>query len=63
MHQYLQLKGVGNAKTLHQAAIRNDGVLVDVVGDRPIEEYSTFDAGKVRDAMIAKAFSPIEPST
>ena len=63
MHQYLQLKGVGNAKTFHQAAIRNDGVVVDVVGDRPIAEYSTIDASKVCDAMILKAFLPIETST
>ena len=28
MHLYLQLKGVGKAKTFHQAAMRNVGVLV-----------------------------------
>ena len=57
MHLYLQLKGVGKAKTFHQAAMRNVGVVVDVVGDKPIAEYSTIDAGKVRDAMIAKGLA------
>ena len=54
---YLQLKGVGKAKTFHQAAMRNVGVVVKVVGDKPIAEYSTIDAGKVRDAMIARGLA------
>ena len=57
MHLYIQLKGVGKAKTFHQAAMRNMGVVVQVVGDKPIAEYSTIDAGKVRDTMIAKGLA------
>ena len=57
MHLYLQLKGVGKAKTFHQAAMRNVGVVVDVVGDKAIADYSTIDAGKVRDAMIARGLA------
>lgn len=57
MHLYLQLKGVGKVKTFHQAAIRNVGVVLDVVGDKPIADYSTIDAGKVRDTMIAKGLA------
>ena len=57
MHQYLKLKGVGKAKTFYQAAMRNVGVVIDVVGDKPITDYSTIDAGKVRDAMIAKGLA------
>ena len=57
MHLYLQLRGVGKAKTFYQAAMRNVGVVVDVVSDKPIAEYSTIDAGKVRDAMIAKGLA------
>ena len=53
MHLYLQLKGVGKAKTFHPAAMRNLGFVVNVVGDKAIADYSTIDAGKVRDAMIA----------
>ena len=57
MQLYLELKGVGKAKTFHQAAMRNVGVVVDVVGDKPIAEYSTIDVGKVRDAMIASGLA------
>jgi len=57
MQLYLQLKDVGKAKTFHQAAIRNVGVVVDIIGDKPIAEYSTIDAGKVRDAMIASGLA------
>ncbi len=57
MHLYLQPKGVGKAKTFYKAAMLNMGVVVDVVGDKPIAEYSTIDAGKVCDAMIAKDLS------
>ena len=53
MHLYLQLKGVGKAKTFHQAAMRNVGVVAHVDGDKPIGDYTTIDAGKVRDAMVA----------
>lgn len=55
--QYLQLKGVGKAKTFYQAAMRNVGVVVGVVGDKPITDYSTIDAGKVRNAMIFKGLA------
>ena len=66
MQLYLQLKGVGEAKTFHQAAMRNVDVVVDVIGDKPIEDYSTIDASKVRDAMIAKGLAMLslsEPSS
>ena len=33
MQLYLQLKGVGKAKTFQQAAIRNVGVVIEVIGD------------------------------
>jgi hypothetical protein len=48
---------MGKAKTFHQAAMRNVVVVVDVVAIKPIAEYSTIDAGKVRDAMIAKGLA------
>ena len=55
--QYLQLKGIGKAKTFFQAALRNAGVVIDQLGDRQLCEYSTVDAGKVRDALIDKGLS------
>ena len=55
--QYLQLKGISKAKTFLQAALRNAGVVIDQLGDRPLCGYSTVDAGKVRDALIDKGLS------
>ena len=54
---YLQLKGIGKAKTFHQAALRNGGVVIDQLGDRPLCDYSTVDAGKVRDMLIDRGLS------
>ena len=53
---YLQLKGIGKAKTFHQAALRNAGVVIDQLGDRPLCDYSTVDAGKVRDALFIEGY-------
>ena len=55
--QYLQLKGMGKAKTFHQAALRNAGTVIDICGDRVVTEYRTTDAGQVRDALIAKGLN------
>ena len=57
MQLYLQLKGAGKAKTFQQAAIRNIGVVIEVISDKSISDYTTIDAGKVRDAMITKGLS------
>ena len=57
MQIYLQLKGIGKTKTFHRAAMRNAQVVIDILGDRPISEYSTVDAGKVRDALIDKGLA------
>ena len=42
--QYLQLKGIGKAKTFHQAALRNAGTVIEICGDRVVTEYRTTDA-------------------
>ena len=57
MQLYLQLKGHGKARTFHQAAMRNAGVVIEVIGDKQISDYTTIDAGKVRDTMMAKGLS------
>lgn len=43
--------------------MRNVGVVIGVVGDRPITEYSTIDAGRVRDAMISKGLAVLSVRT
>jgi integrase len=55
--QYLQLKGMGKAKTFHQAAMRNAGTVIEICGDRVVTEYRTTDAGQVRDVLISKGLS------
>ena len=54
---HLQLKGIGKAKTFHQAAMRNAGVVIGQLGDRQLCDYSTIDAGKVRDALVDRGLS------
>ena len=55
--QYLQLKGMGKAKTFHQAAFRNAGTVIEICGDRVVTEYRTTDAGQVRDALINRGLN------
>ena len=55
--QYLQLKGLGKAKTFHQAALRNAGTVIEICGDRVVTEYRTTDAGQVRDVLIDRGLS------
>jgi integrase len=50
--QYLQLRGVGKAKTFHRAASRSVSAVIDVCGDKACSDYRTTDAGKVRDALL-----------
>ena len=57
MQTYLQLKGVGKPKTFHRAAMRNASVVIDQLGNRQLCDYSTVDAGKVRDALIDRGLS------
>ncbi len=55
--QYIKLKGMGKAKTFHQTAIRNSNVVIEILGDRNLREYSTVDAGKVRDKLIEQGLN------
>jgi integrase len=50
--QYLQLRGVGKAKTFHKAASRSVSAVIDVCGDKGCSDYRTTDASKVRDALL-----------
>ena len=51
---YLNLKGAGKSKTFRQAAIRNSGYVIDLLGDRNIGDYSTADAGMFRSWLIER---------
>ena len=57
MQLYLQLKGIGKARTFQQAARRNVGVVVNVMDDERTADYNTIDTCKIRDATIATGFA------
>ena len=41
---YLRLKGVSKDKVFHRGAERNVQSVIDVLGDRPLDEYASSDA-------------------
>ena len=49
---YLRLKGVGKDKVFHRGAERNVQSVIDVLGDRPLDEYSSSDAAAYRDYLL-----------
>ena len=50
-------KGHWESQDIPSGSVRNAGVVIDQLGDRPLCDYSTVDAGKVRDALIDKGLS------
>ena len=52
MQKYLQLKGMGKAKTFHQAALHNAGTVIEISGNRIVAKYRATDAGQVRDVLF-----------
>jgi catechol 2,3-dioxygenase-like lactoylglutathione lyase family enzyme len=59
-HQYLQLRGMGKAKTFHQAAARNSNVVIEMLGDRPLRDYSTVDADLSVGFTTGHVVNPVE---
>jgi uncharacterized protein YcgL (UPF0745 family) len=49
---YLRLKGGGKNKVFIRAAQRNAASAIEVLGDRPINDYALSEAGKLRDALL-----------
>ena len=50
---YLRLKGDGEDKVFIRAAQRNAASVIEVLGDRPINDYASSEAGKLRDVLLA----------
>ena len=50
--KYLLLKGYGKDKTFARGANRNIRYLIDHLGDRPIDAYTSADAASLRDSLI-----------
>jgi hypothetical protein len=54
---YLRLKGVGKGDVFARTATRNNGYVIEHLGDRPICSYSSADAAGFRDWLISKQMS------
>ena len=49
---YLRLKGEGKDKVFIRTAQRNAASVIEVLGDRPINDYASSEAGKLRDVLL-----------
>ena len=54
---YLKLKGVGKNDTFIRGAKRNIQSVIDVLGDRGLDEYSSSDAAAFRDFLLSKGLT------
>ena len=54
---YLRLKGTGKDKVFRRGADRNIGTVIQVLGDRPLDEYSSADAASYRDYLLNKGLT------
>ncbi len=54
---YLRLKGVGKDKVFKRGAVRNVQSVIEVLGDRPLNEYSSSDAAAYRDFLLKKGLT------
>jgi integrase len=54
---YLRLKGVNKGKVFHRGAERNIQSVVDVLSNRPLDEYSSSDAAAYRDYLLKRGLS------
>ena len=55
--QYCSLKGQGRAALFFNSGKRNVGYVMDHLGDRPIDTYSSADAASFRDSLIGRGLS------
>ena len=57
LETYLQLKGPGKGDLFFTANRRAVSYLIDTLGDLPIDQYTSTDAARFRDALFAKNLS------
>ena len=57
MELYLRLKGSNKDKVFHRGAERNIQSVIDVLGDRPVDEYASSDAVSYRDYLLKKGLT------
>ena len=54
---YLRLKGEVKDKVFIRAAQRNSASVIEVLGDRPINDYASSEAGKLRDVLLNRGLA------
>ena len=54
LKKYSRLKGAGRGKQFYAAANRNIGYVIEHLGNRPLDAYSTADAASFRDWLIER---------
>ena len=54
---YLRLKGSNKDKVFHRGAERNIQSVIDVLGDRPVDEYASSDAASYRDYLLDRGLT------
>jgi integrase len=57
VERYCRLKGKNSSKLFFTAAYRNVGYVIERLGDRSLDSYSSSDAAKFRDWLIDKGLS------
>jgi len=55
--KYCALKGANKGKLFFTVAERNVGYVIECLGDRPLDSYSSSDAAKFRDWLIDRSLS------
>ena len=59
LDRYLKLRGKDRPKNFHQTAHRNTKLVINMFSDKPINEYSSVEAGRLRDRLIERQLSPM----
>ena len=59
LDRYLKLRGKDKPKNFHQTAHRNIKLVISMFGDKPLNEYSSVEAGRLRDRLIERQLSPM----
>ena len=54
---YLRLKGNDKDKVFTRSALRNAGYTIEILGDKPITDYTSLQAGKVRDVLLDRGLA------
>ena len=54
LQTYFKMKGNDKSRVFYRAGQRNINTVISLLGDRPIDEYSTSDASSLRDHLIEK---------